>query len=135
MPIKGPGRGLPLGTALARVVMWCCERKWLDTCPNTLKYFNYQRYAGDSFSLPTLCGWQLFTTNVMWVTPFNYQRYVGDTFSLFSRKSYVNLFLWYLNSQHRNTWCATECEEGGNMSFPDCSAYRRDNKFGTLFFS
>ena len=54
--------------------------------------------------------------------PVFHQRYIDDTFLLFKRSSHVQLFLDYLNVQHRNTTFTVD--RSGRLSFLDCNVHR-----------
>ena len=59
--------------------------------------------------------------------PILYKRYVDDCFLAFKRRDHAELFLNYLNQQHRNIKFTMEEEENNKINFLDCTLTKSEN--------
>ena len=66
--------------------------------------------------------------------PVVYKRYVDDIFVLFSSKDHLQLFVDYMNKQHRCIKFTSETELNNSFSFLDISITRQNNQFKTSVY-
>ena len=66
--------------------------------------------------------------------PFVYKRYVDDIFVLFTSKEHLQLFLGYMNKQHKCIKFTSESESNDSFSFLDINITRQDQKFKTSVY-
>ena len=90
---------------------------------------------------PTLDNMFLCDFKEQWISncpinykPISYRRYVDDKFLLSSSELYVNKFLNYVSSKHRNIKFTVKREENNSLSFIDIKIFRNSGKFQTLVF-
>ena len=62
------------------------------------------------------------------------KRYVDDIFVLFKSKEYLKLFVYYMNSKHRNIKFTFETEDCNNFSFLDVKITQQKKRFVTFIF-
>ena len=63
-----------------------------------------------------------------------YRGYVDDTFLFFCLKHYIQIFLNYLNHQHKNIKSTSDTETEHSISFLDIKITRDHNKFMTSVY-
>ena len=66
--------------------------------------------------------------------PILYRRYVDDTFLLFTEESHIDLFLQFLNSQHRNISFTCDKEVNNVLPFLDIKIKRGADNFSTSIY-
>ena len=66
--------------------------------------------------------------------PIVYERYVDDIFVLFSSKEHLQLFVDYMNQQHRCIKFTSETEQKNSFSFLDINITRVNNQFKTSIY-
>ena len=66
--------------------------------------------------------------------PIFYRRYVDDCFLLFKDRSHADLFLNYLNNQHRNIKFTMEKESNGKLPFLDVLVHKDAGRFHTSVY-
>ena len=90
---------------------------------------------------PTLANIFLGHNEVKWLTacpaefkPLYYRRYVDDIFLLFSEASQIDLFMNYMNKQHRNMNFTSENEADESLPFLDVFVTRTQTCFLTSVY-
>ena len=66
--------------------------------------------------------------------PIVYKRYVDDLFVLFTSKEHLQLFVDYMNKQHKCIKFTSESESNNSFSFLDINITRHDQKFKTSVY-
>ena len=66
--------------------------------------------------------------------PVIYKRYVDDIFVLFSSKEHVQLFVDYMNKQHKCLKFTFETENNNSVSFLDIKIIRHNHQFKTSVY-
>ena len=66
--------------------------------------------------------------------PVVYKRYVDDIFVLFSSREHLQLFVDYMNKQHKCIKFTSETECNNSFSFLDIKIARQDNQFKTSVY-
>ena len=66
--------------------------------------------------------------------PIIYKRYVDDIFVLFSSKEHLQLFVDYVNKQHKCLKFTSEAENDNYSSFPHIKITSHNQQFKTFFY-
>ena len=66
--------------------------------------------------------------------PIIYRRYVDDIFVLFSSEEHLQLFVDYMNKQHRCINFTLEIEKNNTFSFLDINIIRQNNQLKTSVY-
>ena len=66
--------------------------------------------------------------------PVIYKRYVDDIFVLFSSKEHLQLFVDYMNKQHKCLKFTSEAENDNSFSFLDIKITRHNQQFKTSVY-
>ena len=66
--------------------------------------------------------------------PIIYRRYVDDIFVLFSSEEHLQLFVDYMNKQHRCINFTSEIEKNNTFSFLDINIIRQNNQLKTSVY-
>jgi len=66
--------------------------------------------------------------------PLFYKRYIDDTFLVFKHPSHIQLFLSYLNDQHRNIKFTCEIEKENQLSFLDTLITKENGRLYTTVY-
>ena len=72
-----------------------------------------------------------------WLPQFKltvYRHYVDDIFVLFKSIELLKLFVYYMNSKHKNIKFTFEAEDLNSFSFLNVKITRRNKRFGTSIF-